>query len=339
MARRERTTGLPRPRRREVATRGGFRVGSRTIGQGQMQAGVLGFCILLGVIVLGLIAKNEYQDRIQRPNSAVLTVADEKFKLSYYTDRLFGYLSLQQGSGTSSLVAEEGLLVQLEREGLTELIAKDRGIVVSDDDITQAIADSLSVPVGGSGSSFDTLYRERLKTQNISDGNFRRQIEAQTYDTRLFEQLKLEVGTAGEMLTLRSIIVESKEKADAVIARIQAGEDFGTVAQQESADLESRQQDGVMTPVPTPLLPEALRTATDGKQAGTETLGPIEVGTGFWVVRIEKRDPAGAYTTGNQEQLADTKLEELIAAKRSQVKISRSLDADDVTWAEAHLTD
>ena len=147
------------------------------------------------------------------------------------------------------------------------------------------------------------------------------------------------MGTTGELLTLRSIIVETKEKADEVISRIGAGEDFGTVAQQESADLESRQQDGVLAPAPTPLLPESLRKATEGKQAGTEVLGPIEVGNAFWVIRIEKRDPAGAYSPGNQDQLAATRLEELITAKRSQVTISRSLDADDVTWAEEHLTD
>jgi parvulin-like peptidyl-prolyl isomerase len=336
MARRERTTGLPRPRPK-ASSASGRRIGGLTLGDHQVRLAIIGTAVLALLAIIAGFAYNIYEEQVGRPGTVILTVGDDDVTLGYYADRLLGFLQENANSGESAQLAEEALLNKLEEEALTLQVARDRGIKLSPQDVTQAIADSFGVPAGPSGSSYDTLYRNQLKQLSISDSNYRKLREAQLANGRLIEAFTTEVGASGEQLVLRIVIVNSKEAADAILKRVQDGEDLGTVAQLESIDLESRQRDGVMLPEPLALLPESLRTAVEGKGAG-ELLGPVQVEANWWVFRVDKREDT-PYTAGQKAQLAQMKLDEAIKAKRAQLgsKVQRSLDADDIKWAERHL--
>lgn len=331
MARRERTTGLPR------ATRRGPRRTAETrrfgLGDQGLRFLILGGAALLLVFVFGVFVYRWYDDNFQRPNKVVLTVGEERFKLSYYTDRLLPWL--QSSTDSSRAIAERRLLEKLEEEGLTLAIARERGIVITEDDITAAIADELGVPVGGAGSSFDRLYRQRLQTTGMSDGNYRRLVEAQVADQRLRDELRAEVGATGETVMLRLVVVDTAEEADDVFQRVQDGEDMGSIAQVESIHVQSRQQDGLFTTPPI-LLPEAVREAIALEDVGA-LLGPVESGDSFWVIRFERHDPEGTYTESQIEELVDLRLDELIAEARTRIPIERKLSDDDIRWAEDNL--
>jgi len=332
MARRERTTALPRARRRARSdTRPRFL--GIPIDETTIRLVILGGAGALLAIVLGLIGWHWYSENFRRPNEVVLTVGNDHVKLRYYSDRMFEFY--QANPDTAAALNAENLLSKLEEEALSIQLAKDLGMTITDDDVTTGIAKALGVPVGGSGSSFDTLYRNRLKTTKMSDANYRKMTKAAVANDKLIEYFTKAVGDRGETITLRSILVDSQEKADALLLRIKAGEDMGSLAQVESADLTSRQQDGVMTPVSPELLPESLRSATDGKSEG-ELLGPIQVEKYWWLVRIEKRDPNGGYGDAEKQQLAQKKLDDALQAKRTQTTSKRSLDASAIDWATKH---
>lgn len=333
MARRERTTGLPRPRARQ-GSRQERKVAGVAVTEQTTRIAILGGVAFLLVLVLGLLGWRWYDQNYRVPEKVILQVGEEQFKLKYYADRLFPYAQSQAGAGVNLGLAEQALVGVLENEALVSLIAREKGITVTDQDITNEIAAQLGVPAGGAGSSFDTLYRQRLKSLTMSDGNYRRQVEAQVYRTRLIDAYKAEMGETGEMVTLRAISVPTKEEAEAVIERINGGEDMGTVAQTTSNDLTSRQKDGVLDPEPPRLYPESVRTAIDGKEAGAELFGPIEVGENFWVFRLEKRDPNATPSDTQKNQLAELTLEDDLKAKRASVTIRRSLTTSDITWAE-----
>lgn len=334
MARRERTTALPRRRGRERVTHRRTFLG---IARDERSArwAILGSASLLLVLVFGILTVNFYRGRWVRPNEVVLSVEGQDVKLRYYADRLLPFLQENISGGLSQSLLEQSLLTKLEDEQLTELMAKDRGISISDGDINAAVAADLGVPVGGDGSAFDNLYRERLKTVGMSDGNYRRLIRADVADTRVKEQLTKDLGETSEMITLRSVVLNSEEKAKEIQARINGGEDLGTLAQAESLDLTSRQVDGVMQPEPAKLLPESLRTATEGKAEGT-LLGPVQVGSNWWVFKVEKRDPAAVLTDVQKAQLVQLEFDRLLGEKRKGVKIERHLDAGDIRWARDH---
>lgn len=336
MARRERTTALPRRRERAYTSHGGRRFLGMDWDMRHTQLTILGLAGALLVFVVGLVAWGWYSDRYVRPNETVLTVGDSEVSLSYYTDRLRGWFEENGTSALSPSLLEQSLLVKLEDEELTLLIAEERGITITDEDVTNSIAEDLGVQSGGDGSAFDSLYRERLKSTGMSDGNYKRLARAQVADERIKEQIAADLGETGEFVTLRTIVLDSEEKATAVRARIAAGEDMGTIAQTESLDLNSRQLDGLMVPEPPALLPESVRTAVEGKGEG-EIFDPVQVEQNWWVFKIEKRDPASPYSDVNKQQLADLEFDKLLRDKRAATTIERDMDAGDFRWAEEHF--
>ncbi|MCK9519509.1 MAG: SurA N-terminal domain-containing protein [Dehalococcoidia bacterium] len=332
-ARRERTTALPRHRPRASAQTSGRRVAGIEWTEGRLRALIMGTAAVLLIAVIAALGWRIYDQQVRTPNQVILQVGDQQFKLNYYTDRLLPWLQTNQASGASASILEEQLLGKLEEEALTIAIARDRGIEITAADINQGIANSLGI--SAATGSFDTLYRQKLDETGMSDANYRRMVEASVANDKLLEQLRAEVGDKGEQLELRTIVVGTKEEAEATIARINDGEDMGTIAQGLSNDLESRQQDGLMPPEPAGLLPTAVAAAAEGKPTG-EILGPVEVQGNWWVFRIERREEMD-YSEPQKGQLAQLRLDELIAEKRAQVDITRSLDADDIRWAEKNL--
>ncbi|MCC7365483.1 MAG: SurA N-terminal domain-containing protein [Dehalococcoidia bacterium] len=350
MSRRERTTALPRQRPRATRRETSRRFAGIEWTESKLRAliiGAGGLGVFLVVFGFGYII---YDQQVGRPNQVVLDVGDDEVKLSYYADRLYPWILENQQSGLGAALLETQLLSKLETELLTEQLAEKRGIQITDQDVNQGIAEALGIAGAASGNSFDTLYRQELETQKMSDSNYRRMVHASIANDRLLELFKGEVGAEGEQLELRTIVVtpdasagnptqDARDRAQALLDRINAGEDMGTIAQTESADLTSRQQDGLMQPEPAELLPQALADALAGKAPG-DLVGPIEVAgdtsTAFWIVRIERKETI-AYSDAQKDQLAQIRLDDAIAQERTATEITRDLDSDDIEWAEGQL--
>ncbi|MEO8538394.1 MAG: SurA N-terminal domain-containing protein [bacterium] len=330
MARRDRTTGLPRARGRQAA-----KAQSR-FGEREQRLTMLAGASLLVVFLVGLFGWRLYDQHVRQPNKTILAVAGQKYSLRYYSDRIFLAATQQSGSGTNISILQQTVLTDLENEGIAIAVAKEKGISVNDEEITAEIASQLGVPVGGAGSSFDTLYRQRLSSVKMSDGAYRRYTEAQVYQQKLSKSYQDELGDKSELVTLRTVVSGSKADADIVLALAQTNADFGSIAQTQSTDLTSRQQDGLMDAEPTRLLPDAVRTAIGDKTAGAEIFGPVQVSTNWWVFKIEGRDPNGTFSETQRSQLGTLALQDAVKAKRSQVKIDRNLNSSDYTWANDH---
>ena len=333
MARRDRTTGLPRRRERQQAQQAAGFLGIHW-SEGRQRLAILGGVALIGMLVVLMIGWRWYDENVRLPSATVLTVGEENFDLDYFTNRLGPFAdenpSLRQG------FLEFALLDKIESEALTVMLAEERGVAPSEEDVTQFIADDLGVPVGGSGSSFDTLYRQQLRTTGLSDSDYRKVATAAAADAALLDVFTGEVGDAGEVITLRVIVVQDKENADSLLAQIQEGADFGTLAQTESLDLTSRQQDGMLQPTPPRLLPESVRTAIADQDEGA-LLGPIEVGSNFWLLQVETINPEGSYTEADQQQLARLALDDAITDLRGKTSIERDLSQREIEWAYDHV--
>lgn len=335
MTRRDRTTGLPRPRERARTDHGPTFLGIRW-GEGHTRFLILGGAVLLLALVLGIMGYRWYDENVIMPNRTVLSVEGQEFDLAYFTERLPGFA--QANPSLSQGFLEPALLTKLEDEALTIIAARERGIDLSDDAVTQWIADDLGVPVGGTGSSFDTLYRQRLRTLGLSNSDYRRLATAQAANEKLLAALRDERGATGEMYTLRIVSLSDRDAAEAIRQRIENGEDMGTIAQTESNDLQSRQQDGLTQPTPTELLHDNVQAALVDQPEDT-LLGPIEVGNNFWIARIERVQEDGTYTDAQRDQLAQHDLDALIDETRTKHadQIHRSLGTDEIRWAYDHV--
>lgn len=329
MTRRDRTTGLPGAQRGgRASARAGE--GGGLFAQRAARYGIIGTAVAALLVVAALIAFFWYDSSIGQPGKTVLRVAEEEFTLSYYAARLPEFARTDP-SGRGLLVTE-ALLNRLEEEGLVLAAAAERGIALSDEDVTAAIALELGVaPDTSRGSPFDARYRDTLRTSGLSDGHYRQQAKARATERDLRTALRDEVGATGEVVHLRVVTVATLEEAEAVKGRIEEGENMGTIAQVESLHGNSRQNDGIFLSPP-PLLDEPLRVALAGAGEG-ELLGPVEAGGVFWVVRLESREAEGSYTDSDIGRLTQLRFEEAIEEARSRVTIDRDFTTDDANWA------
>jgi len=329
MTRRDRTTGLPVARRgRRAAARSGD--GGRFSVQRLTRFGIIGVAVAALLVVIALLAYNWYDDSIAQPGKTVLRVGEEEFSLSYYAARLPEF-ARAEGAG-SGLLLTDALLGKLEEEGLALTAAAERGIVLSDDDVTAAIAIWLGVPRDTSrGGLFDTRYRDELRNTGLSDSHYREQTRAREAETRLRELLREEVGETGALLHLRVVTAATLEEAEALRARIDEGEDMGTIAQGDSLHEESRQNDGLWA-LPPSLLDAALQEAVANAEEGA-LLETVEAGGFFWVIRLETREAAGTYEDAHIAELTELRFEEAIEAARERVTIERDFTTDDADWA------
>ncbi|MCS7295947.1 MAG: peptidylprolyl isomerase [Chloroflexota bacterium] len=329
MARRDRTTGLPRPHAAERPLQARPRL---RLSEGVVRLGILGSAVALLLIVIGVFAWQWYREHVAMPRATVLTVGDRKVTLGYFTDRLPQFI-VANGS-TDVGIAVQGLLGKIEEEELTILLARELGLEPTQQDVTQSIAESLGESVGGKGSAFDRLYRQELRITGFSDGTYRRVAAARLANERLLDHYQEEVGTEGELLTLRVVAVADEAKANELKSRIEAGEDMGSIAQRESTDQASRQQDGLLDPQPLALLPDPVRQALTVATPGT-LVGPLAVNDAFWVVRLERRE-RGSYTETQRRDLAQQRLDRALTELKSRTLVRRDLSSAETDWALRH---
>ena len=62
-------------------------------------------------------------------------------------------------------------------------------------------------------------------------------------------------------------------------------------------------------------------------------LDPVQADGAFWLIRLEGREEAGAYTEEQIAALTELRFEEALAAARDRVTIERDFTADDANWA------
>jgi parvulin-like peptidyl-prolyl isomerase len=331
MARRDRTTGLPKARvRPEETARSPL---ARFASERGQRLAIIGGSAAVLLLIVAFLAYQLYDRQIAQPNKVVLSIGDEDVKLSYYADRLDQYIQANAQSGSTLQLLAEDLLSTLEREAILVQLARDKGITLTTDEVTAFIARQLNVPVGGAGSSFDVLYRSQLKSLKLSDTNYRRVKTAELALEKLQAKFTEEIGTKGEQFTIQTVVLTSKEDADRIFSRAQAGEDLGQLAQEASKDPQSRQNNGLNLPEPRELLPESISAAIEGKQPG-ELLGPVQVQSAWWVFKIDRKEEVD-YSEAQKTDLLTRRLEAAVAAKRTQLasQIKRNLDADDLDWA------
>lgn len=334
MSRRDRTTGKPKHRPRAASERE-RRAGGLSWSPNYTRYAILGAAGVLLIFVLGMVGYRWYDENIGKPRDVILRVNDESFTLGYFTDRLgqFAVANPQLSRG----FIEPALLTKLEEEVVMIEMAEAQGYDLSDQAVTDYIAEDLGVEPGGSGSTFDSLYRDALRRTGLDDGDYRRLSKGALAESLLIEDIQEGISDTGETLTLRVVILRDEESAAAIRERIEDGEDMAVIAREESLDLNSRGEDGMLPPAPRLLLPENVQPAVQDADEG-DLVGPVQVQNGWWVARVEEIDPEGDILEEDQQQLADLQLQQLLDEAREDVEAERSLGPDQISWAYRNLT-
>jgi parvulin-like peptidyl-prolyl isomerase len=193
--------------------------------------------------------------------AAVLEVNDTSIKMKYFLKRL----SLARTNSRAMLqtLANEQIIKQTAPQ-------PPYGIRISDSDIDGALEEAARRQGSAADEqAFDTWYREQLKQTGFSDAEYRDLVRTNLLTQRVIQYLAERVPTVAEQVHLYMISQSSIEETREVKRRLDAGEDFYTLAREVNVDEELKARGGDLGWFPRSGLAENLaRTAFDELEIG-----------------------------------------------------------------------
>ncbi|MHB0857252.1 MAG: peptidylprolyl isomerase [Anaerolineae bacterium] len=134
------------------------------------------------------------------------------------------------------------------------------------------------------------LWYQTLKgATGLTQQDFAWLVESGMYRQRLSEAMGAETPTTEEQVHARHILVETREEAEAVLARLAEGEEFAPLAAELSVDTSTKDQGGDLGWFGRGVMDSAFEEAVFALQPG-ETSDIVESSFGFHIIRLDERD-------------------------------------------------
>jgi len=181
----------------------------------------------------------------ERPLAA--TVNGQSIPLADYQKEMTRFEAAMVGQGFD-LESEDGKarLAQMRRQVLDSMIeqvlieqaAAQEGVTISEEELEAVIQQSIEE--GGGQASFE----EWLRTSDLTYEEFQEELRFQLLALAIFERITGSVPTTAEQVHARHILVQTKEEAQTILTRLQAGEDFAALARERSQDENTKEAGG-----------------------------------------------------------------------------------------------
>ncbi len=146
-------------------------------------------------------------------------------------------LESEDGKATLAQMRRQVLDAMIEQV-LIEQAAAQEGVAISDEELEAAV--QASIEEGGGQASFE----EWLQASDLTYEDFKQEFRFQLLAQAIFERIAASIPTTGEQVRAWHIVVETEEEAQAILARLQAGEDFAALARERSQDENTREAGG-----------------------------------------------------------------------------------------------
>lgn len=213
------------------------------------------------------------------------TVNGEPIPLAAYDKEVARCLAGQVSAGYDGADCPTAVLQSLIEQSVVAQAAASQGLTISAADLQSALA-RIEQELGGP----EALAAWQTANQYSPD-EFGLALQADLLRARLAEVAVAAQPATAEQVHARAVLVTAEDTAQVVLAELQAGADFATVALNYSRDLTSRAAGGDLGWFPRGVLtvPE-VEEAAFALQPG-ETSGIIQSSLGFHIVQTIEREP------------------------------------------------
>lgn len=171
----------------------------------------------------------------------------------------------------------------------------------------------------------DTLRKEA----GLSEADYRRIIEANLLYGKLGDLFADRVPTTEEQIHARHILVETEEEAQAVLARLEEGEDFAALAEELSTDESNKEEGGDLGWFPRGMMVPEFEEAAFALQPG-EISDIVQTSFGYHIILVEERDPERELEPYFLEQRRASTLSDWLEEQRQSEAVERHWSSDKV---------
>ena len=306
---------------------------------------VAGFAIFL-LVVVGFIVYGWWDSQMGPPHSRAMRVGETTLNLDFFSRRVkgmlrdFGLAGSGQPVDSSTFSSVVSIAVgTLEQEILLrERAPIDLALSPTPDDVEREIASRLSVS-RDDPAAYQTAYEADRKARDLSDKEYRQMIEASLLSRWVNEGFVRAVPGAADQVRIRQILVGAQEDADRVVERLNAGEDFATVAKEMSSDDATKDADGEKGWVAMEELGSSYAAKVFALEVGQRS-EPLEGEGGFLVIEVEEKQAGRPLETAQRTAIGSRHSGLWLAEQRSLVPTTNwvSFDADKFQWVYDHAS-
>ncbi len=229
-------------------------------------------------------------------------------------------VNLSSPDGQAQLTqTKQQLLDNMIDDMLMAQAAAAQGVAVSDADLNATMQKMIS-DAGG-----QQKFEQLVAASGMTLDDARTLQRTQMLNNLMRDRVLATVGTTAEQVHARHILVDSQATAQALLAQIQAGADFGQVAQQSSLDTVTKASGGDLGWFARGTLPsKELEDAAFALQPG-QISGVIQSAFGYHILQVLERDPArplqGEQLVKVQQQAVENWLNDLRAKAKVEILI------------------
>jgi parvulin-like peptidyl-prolyl isomerase len=187
------------------------------------------------------------------------------------------------GQQTIATMRDQLLDQMIDQEIINQAATKE-GLTVTGAEIDAQIADTV-VQAGGQ-AALDAWF----VSSGFTKEEYRQAVLEQLTGDKLFNKVTANVPTTADQVHARHIMLATKAEADAVVARLKAGEDFAKVAMEVSLDEGSKADGGDLGFFAKGFMIPEFEAAAFALQPG-QFSDPVQTQYGFHVILVVERDP------------------------------------------------
>ncbi len=255
----------------------------------------------------------------------------------------------------SAIEIEQQIVDQFIHEQLVLSAARGKGIEISDKDIDGRIDEFRTIIPQQTGAPLDETIQSQLGLPGADSTEFRvfvssliaqtqlseTLVTTDTVRAKVTEQVQAQAKEQVEKADVAHILFLAEKpedeaaalaKAEDVIKRLDAGEDFATLAKELSEDPGSKENGGLYEGITRgQFVPEFEKAMFEDLKPGEYTKTPVKTQFGYHVIKLIKRETGPAMT----EEQAQQAIEQGIAAQLQQERAQALSDLLDAERAKA----
>ncbi len=232
-------------------------------------------------------------------------VNGEPLPLSEYERQIASYEASMAAAGQDPSTPEgqeklaqdrKWILDRLIEQMLIEQAAHQAGLTVSDADV-EADIQSLRQQKGEAG------FQQWLQQEGMSEDDLRQTMKHEMLASKMINQIASSVPTHAEHIHARHILVNTEAEAQQILAQLQAGADFASLARTYSQDTSTRDNGGDLGFFPrggltSPEVEEAAFSLQPGQISGV-----VHSALGYHIIQVIERVPDMEVSPDNLRRL------------------------------------
>jgi len=179
--------------------------------------------------------------------------------------------------------ARRQVLEQMIDQELIRQAAVEMGVSISDAELEASIEDIIEQSGGQDG------FDQSLEGMGTTYDDFRQMLLDQLLSEAVYSAVTASISPVAEQVHARHVLLPTREQAEEVLARLQAGEDFAYLAREYSEDISSRENGGDVGFFPRGVMPPEVEEVAFSMEVG-ETSEIVETEFGFHIVQVLERE-------------------------------------------------